>query len=227
MHDEIQELEAAWSGLLWATGLAACRWPLAHPVGEEAGRALERAAAPLARVGRVLGQVAGHGTCCSGRFDRIAKDAAGHLEWGAGWRDVAAIAGASCVPPAHGWPEARASALVHATLLGSLKRLCVEVVRVRARSWELRVRDVERVPIGRLLAIGMALSRIVRPPMRSATGGDPVRRALRLAVDAPSVLARLERDTPSGLEKCVVEAHYWLGTGELGQPWMTEWTPSA
>lgn len=223
MHDETLELTSHWTGLLWACALASCRWPLRHPVAAEAGAALERHAALIARAGRVLVHAAGHGACCEEAVRSCVADLSEHGPWGDDEDEVRSLMEAAAMDPHGHFGDDRDR--MHRALVGSLERLCTEVFKLRTHAWEKLPGRVERTPIGRMTHVGVIAGWIAGPSWRWATGPDAVRRALHRIVDGPPVMQRLDGNAPpAGLERCVVEVHYWLRTGELGQPWMSDWT---
>src|SRR5437868_3113566 len=122
MHDETLELTSHWTGLLWACALAACRWPLQHPVAGEAARALQRHAGLISRAGRTLVHAAGHGACCEEPVRTCVADLIEHGPWGDDADEVRALAEAAAMNPDGPFGDDRDR--MHRALVGSLERLC-------------------------------------------------------------------------------------------------------
>ncbi|MBI4860102.1 MAG: hypothetical protein HY815_07535 [Candidatus Riflebacteria bacterium] len=225
MHEELWELEDRWSDLVWISGLALCPWPLGHPVTPVAVRLLEARRRDLARVARVMARLIGHGTCCESRFTQVVDAAVAGGRWGDSWEETGAMTANLCLPRRATWPEHADPELVFLALRGALRRLLEEVLWARARTWERAPQRVERTSIQRILGVGMVLSWVVQPRWRPALGADSVRSSMKSVVDGQALLDRLATGATPGLERCVVEIHQWLRTGELGQPWPESWQP--
>lgn len=220
--DETLQLTSCWTGWLWACGIAACRRPFKHPVGTQAAAALRARRSHFTRAARLLAGATGH-IACAARLDRAAADLIESGPWGDDEDEVRSLAEATAHRP--GAPFCDDRDRVYRALVGALEQLCAEVFRLRTLSWTADGARVGRTPIGRLQLVGVLGGWIARPEWRRATGPDAVRRALKRVVDEPTVLEHLdEGGAAAGLERCVVEVHNWLRTGELGQPWMSDWT---
>jgi hypothetical protein len=224
MHDETLELQSLWTGWLWSLGVAGCRWPLAHPIAAEAASARARRDRELRRAARLLTHVAGHGACCERAMLQALRDLVEIGPWGDSAADVRSIAGAAVRA---GSPPADDSDLMHRAMVGSLERFLEEAFRLRTLAWEHHPARVERTAVSRLAVVGAVAAWIVQPRWRGVAGAETVRRAMKRIVDGRHVLDLLEGGAPPGLERCVVEVHYWLRTGELGQQWMPQWQAPA
>jgi hypothetical protein len=225
MNDASVDLASSWTGWLWACGLASCAWPLKHPAGKKAGAALAARRLHLSRAARAVAGAAGQGIATAVELNRAAADLIESGPWGDDDEQFRTLSETSALRP--GDPFADDTDRLHRALLGTLEHLCAEVFRQRALSFQDHPERAARTPIGRLQIVGVVGGWIARPTWRSATGADAVRRALKRVVDDPTMLAHLdEGGAAAGLERCVVEVHNWLQTGELGQPWMSDWTAS-
>lgn len=222
MNDEILELYSLWTGWLWTLGVAACSWPLQHPIAGEAAEALRRKERELRRTGRLLTHVAGRGPDCELALSQGLQDLMESGPWGDDDGEVHTLAEAA----AHDEHSqlAEDQDVLHRAQLVSLERLLAEVFRLRTQAWERTPARVERTPVSRLAVAGAVAGWIVGPRWRGSYGPEAVRRAMKRIVEGPLVLEMLDADPAAGLERCVVEVHHWLRTGELGQPWMSQWT---
>jgi len=223
MHQDIWDLEERWADLLWIAGVATCRWPLVHPIGIEASTNLAQQRKHLLKAARVLARVAGHSPCCSKRLEETVDANLLPGRWGETWEEIAATAATVCRPILDTWPKRDDSALVFSALKGSLAWLCLSVLARRTQCWERWPRRMERAPIGQLLTVAVIVGWLLPLPWRQAVGTESLRRSLKVVVDGAEILNQLSSEPPIGLEHCVVEAHQWLRTGELGQSWMDHW----
>ena len=221
MNDETLELQSLWTGWLWALGVGACAWPLTHPIHEEAAGALTRRDRELRRVARILTHVCAHGPACETALIQQMHDLCELGPWGDDDAEVHTLAEAA----AHDdqGPNTEDQDVLHRAQLASLERLLEEAFRLRTLAWDRWPVRVERTPVSRLAVIGAVGGWILSPRWRGAAGPEAVRRAMRRIVEGRTVLDQLDGGPAGGLERCVVEVHYWLRTGELGQQWMPQW----
>jgi len=220
MDVDTLDLESLWTGWLWTLGVAACRWPLTHPIAGEAAHALQRHDRDVRRTARLVSHVAGLGPDCQALLSRGFHDLLENGPWGDDEAEVLTLAEAAA---SHTEPEAEPLDVLHRAQVASMERLLAEVFRLRALVWERFPARVERTPVNRLATVGAVAGWIVGPRWRAAAGPEAVRRAMKRVVDGRTVLDQLDGSPAAGLERCVVEVHYWLRTGELGQPWMPAW----
>lgn len=225
MNDDTLELTSLWTGWLWTLGVAACAWPLEHPIAEEAAGALRKHARGLRRTARLIAHVAGQGLECQEALVQGFNDLLEHGPWGDDEAEVHTLAEAA----AHDLDGklAEDQDVLHRAQLVSLEGLLMEVFRLRTIAWERDPARVERTPVSRLAVAGAVAGWIMGPRWRGTAGPDVVRRAMRRIVDGRTTLDQLDAGSPAGLERCVVEVHYWLRTGELGQPWMQQWVAAS
>ena len=221
MNDEILELTSLWTGWLWTLGVAACGWPLTHPIADEAAGALRAKERELRRTARLITHVAALGLDCQLALVQGLNDLIEMGPWGDDDAEVHALAEAAAHDE-HA-QTAEDQDVLHRAQLVSLERLLAEIFRLRTKAWELTPARVERTPVSRLAVAGAVAGWIVGPRWRGTYGPEGIRRAMRRIVDGRMVLDKLDSGPPEGLERCVVEVHYWLRTGELGQPWMSQW----
>lgn len=225
MNDDTLELTSLWTGWLWTLGVAACAWPLQHPIADEAAGALRKHARGVRRVARIICHVAGQGLECHEALVQGFNDLLDVGPWGDDEDEIHTLAEAAAQDKDGKLAEDQD--VLHRAQLVSLEQLLAEVFRLRTVTWEQDPARVERTSVSKLTVAGAVAGWIMGPRWRGTAGPDVVRRVMKRIVDASTTLDRLEAGPPAGLERCVVEVHYWLRTGELGQPWMHQWVPAS